>query len=62
MDVLQSERARPVGQVERRRQDDISVRHKADALGGVPGHVPQRHNEIFAQRRRGQVTCGQETS
>lgn len=62
MDVLQPERARPVGQVERRRPDDIPVRHQANALGRVLGHVPQGHNDIFAQRRRGQVAGGQETS
>lgn len=62
MDVLQPERARPVGQAERRRQDDIPVRHQADALGGVPRHVPQGHHAVLAQRGRRQVAGRQETS
>lgn len=49
-------------QIKQRRQNVVSIRYQTDALGRVLGYVPQRYNDIFAQRRTGQVTGGQKTS
>lgn len=44
------------------RQDTVPIWYQTDALGRVFGYVPQRDNDIFAQRRTGTLTGGQETS
>lgn len=51
-----------MGQAEQQRQNAVPVRHETAGLERVLGNVSPGRDNVFAQRRAGEIAGGQETS